>query len=292
MIFNEIIINQFFQSYSTPLLDLIVKASTYMGHPGPWILLAAWLFWLGYERKSFVIMSIILFAGAIAGAMKIFIARPRPEGILLLDHEVTYSMPSGHTTLITSFATFGWFKKTLKKPLKILLVIAVIIVAISRIYLGVHYFTDVIVGLLLGLLIGWAVIKIEAKIHKMHFHITKIQDEYLAVGFFVLAVMFYMFIQSAYPEAFALFGYFAGYALYRHSGVDLKPVQTTKQAVVIVVFGTLITGAIYYLATKATGLDSVGLYFLTGLFVTVFWPVIIHKYVIKREEHKAKKKKK
>ncbi len=292
MTIGEIAMNQFLQSFSTPALDMLVKASTYLGHPGPWILLAAWLFWLGYERKSFVMMSVILLAGAVAGALKIFIARPRPEGLIIMDHETSYSMPSGHTTLITSFATFAWLKKTIKKPLKILLVLAIIIVAISRMYLGVHYFTDVLVGLLLGLLIGWAAIKIEAKIHKMHFHITKIQDEYLAVGFFAIAVILYMFIQSEYPEAFALFGYFAGYALYRHSGVDLKPVQTTKQAAIILTFGTIFTGGIYYLATQAQGLEGVGLYFLTGLFVTVFWPVIIHKYVAKREEHKAKKKKK
>jgi len=292
MVFEEIIINQFLQSYSTPILDLFFKLSTYLGHPGPWILLAAWLFWLGYERKSFVLMSIILFTGAIAGAMKIFIMRPRPEGIILMETEASYSMPSAHTALISAFATFGWLKKTLKKPLKVLLLIAVILLAISRMYLGVHYLSDVIVGLLIGILIGWVVIKTEAKINKMHFKITKIRDEFLIVGFFIAAVIFYMFIQSAYPEAFALFGYFAGYALYRHSSIDLKPVQTKKQAIVIVLFGTLFTGAIYYLATKTQGIEQICTYFLVGLFVTVFWPVVIHKYVSKREEHKEKKKKK
>ncbi|MCX6803528.1 MAG: phosphatase PAP2 family protein [Candidatus Diapherotrites archaeon] len=285
MVFEEIAVNQFLQSYSTPALDLFFKGITYFGHPGIWLIFAAWLFWLGYERKSFILVSIILFAGAVAGALKIIIARPRPEGIIIMDAEQTFSMPSGHSTLIASFTSFFWARKV-RNAFKALLVIAVVLVAISRMYLGAHYLTDVIVGLILGVVVGWLMYKAEGKINKMQFHITKIQDEFLAIGFFVIAVIFYMFIQSAYPEAFVLFGYFAGYALYRHSGVDLKPSTINKKLVVLMLVGTGILGELYLAAHKLAGLESVAIYFVIGLFITVFWPIITNELTQKKRNIK------
>jgi len=289
LVLGELVINQFLQSFSTPALDLFFKAVTYLGHPAIWIIIAAWLFWMGYERKSFVIMTIILFAGAIAGALKIFIARPRPEGIIIMDPETSYSYPSAHATLISSFAAFGWLKKKLARKIETLLVIAVIFVAVSRLYLGAHYITDVIAGIVLGLFIGWVVYKAEAKLNKIHFHLSKIQDEFLVIGFFVIAVLFYLFIQNYYPPAFALFGYFAGYAIYRHSGIDLVPTKTTKQSIAALFIGTVILGILYMLGEKFIGIESAIIFFIAGLFITVFWPIVIFKFVQKRETHKAKK---
>ncbi|VVB74831.1 Undecaprenyl-diphosphatase [uncultured archaeon] len=289
MVLGEIVVNQFIQSFSTPSLDLFFKAITYLGHPAIWMIIAAWLFWLGYERKSFVIMTIILFAGAIAGALKIFIARPRPEGIIVMDPETSYSYPSAHATLITSFAAFGWLKKKLSRILETLLVVAVIFVAVSRLYLGAHYVTDVIAGIVLGLFIGWVVYKAEAKLNKIHFHLSKIQDEFLVVGFFVIAVLFYLFIQNYYPPAYALFGYFAGYIIYKHSGIDLVPAKTTKQSIAALFIGTIILGVLYMFGEKFIGIESAVIFFIAGLFITVFWPAVIFKLVQKRETHKAKK---
>ncbi len=289
MVLGEIVVNQCLQSFSTPALDLFFKAVTYLGHPAIWIIIAAWLFWLGYERKSFVLMTIILFAGAIAGALKMFIARPRPEGLIIMEKEISYSYPSAHATLISSFAAFGWLSKKLKRPFETILIIAVIFVAVSRMYLGVHYITDVIAGIVLGLFIGWVIYKAEAKINKMHFHLSKIQGEFLVIGFFVIAVLFYLFIQNYYPPAYALFGYFAGYAIYRHSGIDLVPSKTTKQSVVALLIGTIILGVLYMFGEKFTGIESAVIFFIAGLFITVFWPAVIFAFVQKREAHKAKK---
>jgi len=290
LVLGEIVVNQFLQSFSTPILDLFFKAATYLGHPAIWMIIAAWLFWLGYERKSFVIMTIILFAGAIAGALKIFIARPRPEGLIIMESEASYSYPSAHTTLISSLACFGWLKKKLSRKLEALLVIAVIFVAVSRLYLGVHFITDVIAGIVLGIFIGWVVYKAEEKINKMHFHLSKIQDEFLVVGFFVIAVLFYLFIQNYYPPAYALFGYFAGYAIYRHTGIDLVPTKTTKQSVIALLIGTILLGVLYFFGEKFSGIESAIVFFIAGLFITVFWPIVIFKFVQKREVHKAKKR--
>ena len=90
--------------------------------------------------------------------LKNWVARVRPyhlleDLILLVQEPADYSFPSGHTA--ASFAAVAalyfagakkWWKITL--PLAILM-------AFSRMYLYVHYPTDVLGGLIIGLLCGW-----------------------------------------------------------------------------------------------------------------------------------------
>ena len=87
---------------------------------------------------------------------KYIIHRPRPTGVFLT-HATGYSYPSGHT--MVSFAFFVFIacslcekvnNKTLKLLIKILTAILVITISFSRIYLGVHYLTDIIGSYLLG----------------------------------------------------------------------------------------------------------------------------------------------
>ncbi len=102
--------------------------------------------------------------------LKMLFGRPRPLEPLLSPAS-GLSFPSGHAFM--SFAFFGlWiyivFKKVPDKALKtlliVLLLLMVIIIGISRIYLRVHYFSDVIAGLCLGLI--WLVISV-AILNKM-----------------------------------------------------------------------------------------------------------------------------
>lgn len=91
-------------------------------------------------------------------AFKYFFVRNRPDEALQLVTEVGYSFPSGHTMFAVAFYGFLiymlWHYK-LKKPLKITLTIIgialIALISLSRIYLGVHYASDVVGGLFLSL---------------------------------------------------------------------------------------------------------------------------------------------
>lgn len=87
---------------------------------------------------------------------KVIIARPRPDINRLVD-ETGYSFPSGHA--ITSMVFYGYLiyliykyvdNRKIKIPLMIFLILLIPIIGLSRIYLGVHYTSDVLGGFLLG----------------------------------------------------------------------------------------------------------------------------------------------
>ena len=97
--------------------------------------------------------------------VKNIIRRDRPN-ILRLITQGGYSYPSGHTMI--SMCCYGYLfyyvfnnvkNKYLRVFLLVILSILIISIPISRIYLGVHYFSDIMGGLLLGGCILFTVIK-------------------------------------------------------------------------------------------------------------------------------------
>lgn len=90
--------------------------------------------------------------------LKHLVMRPRPEFIHLVD-ETGFSFPSGHS--MAAFGFYGFFiylinKSNLSKKIKIILTISlsilILLIGTSRIYLGVHYFSDIIAGFIISLI--------------------------------------------------------------------------------------------------------------------------------------------
>lgn len=101
--------------------------------------------------------------------IKYIIRRPRPNHIRLIK-QGGYSYPSGHTMI--SIAVYGLliyliyhknWNQWLKRFLIGILIIIIISIGISRIYVGVHYPSDIIGGYILALLIEMIIIKRENK---------------------------------------------------------------------------------------------------------------------------------
>lgn len=103
-------------------------------------------------RFSYILPIHVLFIVFMNMILKNVIDRPRPMMIRLIE-EVGFSFPSGHA--MVTMVTYGYLiyvinhyikKKWLKYTLIGFLMILILAVGISRIYLGVHYLTDVLAG--------------------------------------------------------------------------------------------------------------------------------------------------
>lgn len=85
--------------------------------------------------------------------IRILVARIRPDIALIVKD--SFGFPSGHATAVFSILPF--LRKNFKKFAYYWLGFSILIL-ISRLYLGVHYFSDVVAGALVGLLVGSFVI--------------------------------------------------------------------------------------------------------------------------------------
>lgn len=117
------------------------------------------LFLIFYKNKKQLLdlYGAIILSTILNNVIKIIFRRPRPVlmTILNLAYEDTYSFPSGHamaTMTFYGFLIYMIYKSHWQKPYKIvgitLLSLLIFLVGFSRIYVGVHYFSDVFTGFL------------------------------------------------------------------------------------------------------------------------------------------------
>ena len=145
-----------------PGLNELMLAVTTLGEETAFLVIALIVFWCVDKRKGYYIMS-VGFLGTMANQfLKLLCRVPRPW---VLDPEFTileqareaaagYSFPSGHSQ--TAVGTFGCIAATAKKRwMKILCVVIMVLVPFSRMYVGVHTPSDVLVGSGMALALVW-----------------------------------------------------------------------------------------------------------------------------------------
>ena len=115
------------------------------------------IFFLKNKKTGIYIYLNLLLSSLVNFSLKQIIQRPRPIGHRIIN-ENGYSLPSGHS--MVSMAFYGLliyfiYKNIKNKYIKIVLItllsILIISIGVSRIYLGVHYTSDVIAGFLVAL---------------------------------------------------------------------------------------------------------------------------------------------
>ncbi|MBW9153142.1 phosphatase PAP2 family protein [Clostridium estertheticum] len=147
------------------IMDKVMVILSYLGNAGIiWIMIAAILISNKKHRKIGLMALAALILSAILGdeILKNIFKRLRPADTmptmnLLIERPLSYSFPSGHS--MSSFAVAGVLVKYFKKYVIEIISLASLI-AFSRVYLYVHYPTDVLVGAILGLVCSALVIYI------------------------------------------------------------------------------------------------------------------------------------
>lgn len=145
-------------------LDYFFGAVTHFGSVFIVFIVMTTLFLWGERKREWipVLWTSFITTVVISMLLKLTIARPRPLGIAVvtLFGIIDYAFPSLHAassftaiaTLDREFPMFKWFW-----------VLLAITVAFSRIYLKVHYLSDVVAGALLGYVIGYFFVHLEEK---------------------------------------------------------------------------------------------------------------------------------
>ena len=150
---------------TSPLLDAFFKSITRLGDKGIfWIAIALLLCVSKRTRKYGYIMfiSFLLEAVCVNLLLKPLVARTRPFVMnpdipLMIKPPSDYSFPSGHAGISFAGASALLFGKS---KLWIPFMILAFFIALSRVYLYIHFPTDVLCGSIIGLLSGWAAAKL------------------------------------------------------------------------------------------------------------------------------------
>lgn len=169
------------KSIQNPLLTDIMLVVTYLISYS--VLFLIFLLILFKKEKKLALNMLIglLIEGALILGIKFTVNRPRPNGVI---KEVAPSFPSGHTSRVTFLSLLfnhRWSKKILWGAFTGLIIF-------SRLYLRVHYATDIIGGVIIGSITYWLIIKynlgvkIGVKIKKGINHIAYLFKPHLPIG--------------------------------------------------------------------------------------------------------------
>lgn len=148
----------FIERIRTTTLTSFMTFMTQFGSATILIILVFILFLLIKDKKiSLCIAGNLILITLINRVLKFIVQRPRPNGYNLIT-ESGYSFPSGHSMVSVAFYGFLIYliykyveNKKLKYISYVLLTVLVLLIGISRIYLGVHYASDVIAGTIISI---------------------------------------------------------------------------------------------------------------------------------------------
>lgn len=154
---SEIVVNTFLQSLGDWLVGLM-RVITAMGYEQFFILLLPAVYWCFGQMLGMRVGIIFLFGNFLNYSLKFLFHSPRPywvsDQVIAYSHETSFGLPSGHAQIAGTM--WGWLAVEIKKRwFTILAIVMIFLIGLSRLFLGVHFLSDVLLGWTLGGLTVW-----------------------------------------------------------------------------------------------------------------------------------------
>ena len=280
---------QFFESIRCPFLTVVFSAFSLLGETVPLIVVICLLYWILDKKLAERLMLTSFTSLTLNSYLKGLVSRPRPytvEGgvsrveldsplISTMELNPTESFPSGHSQLSAGLFFTGAFHFN-KKWAWILFPLLTVGVMCSRMYLGVHYPTDVLVGATLGIAFAWIWEIIYKKFDKQKFAIAGV----FAAIFLIICFIFPS--KSLAKNVACLLGIVIGIPL-EHKYIKFENHKDAKKNWARAGMGLLCVAAEYLLfsALPISGIIASFIkYFLLVMVAAVLVPYLFKKMKI------------
>ena len=153
----EIAVNIFLQNLGVWLVAPM-HAITALGYEQFFILLLPTIYWCFDQMTGLRVGVIFLIGNVVNNFFKILFRSPRPywvsKSVKAYSFESSFGLPSGHAQIAATM--WGWLAVEIKKRwFRITALVLIFLIGLSRLYLGVHFLRDVLLGWLLGGLLVW-----------------------------------------------------------------------------------------------------------------------------------------
>jgi membrane-associated phospholipid phosphatase len=148
-----------FLQTTLPDLTAIMAFFSFLGSEQFYLLVMPVVYWCVDANLGLRVATLLITSEAVNSLFKLAFHRPRPywvePRIQALSAEPTYGLPSGHAQ--TAVAVWGGLALQIKQRwLWGMALLIIFLISVSRIYLGVHFVTDVVGGWLIGGALLWA----------------------------------------------------------------------------------------------------------------------------------------
>ncbi|WP_242277028.1 phosphatase PAP2 family protein [Bacillus cereus group sp. BfR-BA-01446] len=241
-------------------------------------------YWCVSKRKAFHMIVMLCFSGYIGIVIKEFMKIPRPytyDGIQSLYEKsaASYSFPSTHVQLATTF--WGSFMILCKKRIIwIIGIVFIILVSISRLYLRVHWLSDIIGAVLFSVIVVYLYTKVTMGLSDRKF---------ILLQRIILAVSLIMYVMTSQVDNLKLLGVLTGSTIGIMLGnhfINMNESNDFKMQVVKTVLGLSILLVVQLLLKKVIPDMYYLRYVLTGFTITFLCPFMFHMLRIKNVSSK------
>ncbi|AJG57054.1 TPA: phosphatase PAP2 family protein [Bacillus cereus] len=282
MVNIDMLFLEWMTSLEGSVLTTFFKLVSSLANETLYLVIISFLYWCVSKRKAFHMIVMLCFSGYIGIMVKEFMKIPRPytyDGIEALYEKSAagYSFPSTHVQLSTTF--WGSFMILCKKRIVwIIGIIFIILVAISRLYLRVHWLSDIIGAVLFSVIVVYLYTKVTMGLSDRNF---------ILLQRIILAVSLIMYVMTSQVDNLKLLGVLTGSTIgimLENHFINMNESNDFKMQVVKTVLGLSIMLIMQFILKKVIPDMYYLRYAVTGITITFLCPFMFHMLRLKKCE--------